>query len=343
MSATAETIPSSPGWLRSFSFDVNFIAGIAVLALLTGAIAIARPDLFYFILLLDLTLLGYTHVISTYTRLCFDRERFRENRFLVLWLPPMVLGAVILVGFGVGLWVLASVYLYWQWFHYARQSWGISQVYRRKSNGRVKDPLQINHVVFYLLPFWGILYRSYQDPGQFLGLELRVIPVPSIAVEIAGLAALLALGWWLSSRAVLWMRGQLPVAHTLFMLSHFGIFYVAYIGIENINYGWLVINVWHNAQYIVFVWLFNNSLFKGQADSNSRFLSYISQNGKGLMYFAVCCSLAVVFYQTMEWTLGALLPLIVIYQTINFHHYIVDSVIWKIRRKPIKKVLGIAS
>jgi hypothetical protein len=118
---------------------------------------------------------------------------------------------------------------------------------------------------------------------------------------------------------------------------------VAYIGIENINYGWLVINVWHNAQYIVFVWLFNNNLFKGQSDPKARFLSYISQNGKGLMYFGVCCSLAVVFYQAMEWTLGALLPLVVIYQTINFHHYIVDSVIWKIRRKPIKKVLGIAS
>jgi hypothetical protein len=45
----------------------------------------------------------------------------------------------------------------------------------------------------------------------------------------------------------------------------------------------------------------------------------------------------------MKWTLGSLLPLIVVYQAINFHHYIVDSIIWKIRRKPIQKTLGISA
>ena len=341
MNVSAETVLPSPGWLRSLSFDVKFIVGIAALALFSGGLAVLEPDLFHWILLLDLTLLGYTHVISTYTRLCFEQQSFRENRFLVIWLPLIVLGAVVLLAFGIGLWVLASIYLYWQWFHYARQSWGVSQVYRRKSGGQVNGNLLLNQVIFYLLPLWGILYRSYQDPGRFLGLDLKVIPVPSIAVELAGLAAVLAFGWWLSSRIILWWRGRLPVAHTLYMFSHFGIFYVAYIAIEEINYGWLVINVWHNAQYIVFVWLFNNNRFKGLPDSRARFLSYISQNGKGLVYFGVCCALAALFYMTMELTLGALLPLIVIYQTINFHHYIVDSVIWKIRRKPLQKTLGI--
>ena len=35
-------------------------------------------------------------------------------------------------------------------------------------------------------------------------------------------------------------------------------------------------------------------------------------------------------------------PMIVMYMTINFHHYIVDSVIWKVRKKPLQQTLGIA-
>jgi hypothetical protein len=35
------------------------------------------------------------------------------------------------------------------------------------------------------------------------------------------------------------------------------------------------------------------------------------------------------------------LPAIIIYQTINFHHYIVDSIIWKARKKPMREALGL--
>ena len=33
---------------------------------------------------------------------------------------------------------------------------------------------------------------------------------------------------------------------------------------------------------------------------------------------------------------------IIIYQTLNFHHYIVDSRIWKLRKKPVRNNLGIS-
>ena len=36
------------------------------------------------------------------------------------------------------------------------------------------------------------------------------------------------------------------------------------------------------------------------------------------------------------------LPLILVaYQTINFHHYVVDGLIWKVRRKKLRRNLGI--
>src|SRR5919106_6081899 len=122
--ALQSTVPSA-GWLRSRSFDLWFILGIAAIALLSGAIVVARPSLFGLVLFLDLWLLGYHHVVATYTRLCFDRNSFISHRFLVVWLPPIVLAATIALAVGFGPWVLATIYLFWQCFHYTRQSWGI--------------------------------------------------------------------------------------------------------------------------------------------------------------------------------------------------------------------------
>ena len=409
MAVTAEPISLPAGWLRDRSFDLHFIVGIAALALISGTVVIWNPALFIPVLIADLWLLGYHHVIATYTRLCFDKESFRTHRFLVLWLPFLVFGGVLALGYGVGLWVLSSIYLYWQWFHYTRQSWGVSQVYRRKSGGLVEDGKWFAKIAFWAIPVWGILHRSYQDPGTFLGMELKVLPIPELAVDIAEAVALLALagwlaaraldwlrgrlpvahslymvthflifgvayvliedltyGWWvrssipelavdiaeavallalagwLAARALDWLRGRLPVAHSLYMVTHFLIFGVAYVLIEDLTYGWLVINIWHNAQYVVFVWLFNTNRFRGGSDPQARFLSRINQIDKSWLYFGVCIGISTVAYAISQNTVALLLPAVVIYQAINFHHYIVDSVIWKVRQKPLQKTLGIA-
>ncbi|MFQ5953965.1 MAG: hypothetical protein ACE5JZ_02760 [Kiloniellales bacterium] len=341
MTAVAEAAPIAAGWLRSREFDLHFIFAIAALALISGWVVVADPRLFVPILLADLWLLGYHHVIATYTRLCFDRESFRQHRFLVLGLPPLVIGGVLVLGLGVGLWVLASIYLYWQWFHYTRQSFGIAQAYRRKSNGLVDDPEWLGKLIFYAVPLWGIVHRSAQDPGSFLGLELRVIPVPALLDEVLGLAAAAAVCWWVAGRVLSYRRGRLAVAHTAYMASHFVVFYVGYLLIEDITYGWLVINVWHNAQYIAFVWLYNNNRFKGGIDARAKFLSTISQSRFSWLYFAVCLGISSVLYLALENMVAALPLLVVTYQAINFHHYIVDGLIWKMRRRPLQKVLGL--
>ena len=347
--ALQRTMPPA-GWLRSRSFDLGFIVGIAALALGSGAIVVARPHLFGLVLFLDLWLLGYQHVVATYTRLCFDRESFLSHRFLVVWLPLIVLTASAGLALGIGAWTLATHYFYWQWFHYTRQSWGISQAYRRKSGGLVSESEWLSKITFYLLPLWGILHRSHQAPGEFLGVQLKTLPVPALLVDVVGAVALVMLLWWLAGRLAAWWRGQLAVAHTLFVLSHFIIFYVGYILIGAIDHGWLVLNVWHNAQYVVFVWLFNSSRFKGGIDPKARFLSMISQPDRKTVYFATCFGLSTLLYVSIAVAVdgferhfeAVLLPLALIaYQTINFHHYIVDGLIWKMRRKPIRETLGV--
>jgi hypothetical protein len=67
------------------------------------------------------------------------------------------------------------------------------------------------------------------------------------------------------------------------------------------------------------------------------FLSWLSQPAHAGWYAAVCFSLPAVFYLVLGQTTSRLpqdvLPILLIcHQAVNFHHYIVDAVIWRARR-----------
>ena len=335
------------GLLRSFSFDGMFIVGIAVVAIASAFLVVYNPALFPIILFIDLWALGYHHVISTYTRLAFDAESRANNRFFLYGLLPIVFIITLALAFGVGLWTIGTIYLYWQWFHYTRQSWGVSQAYRRKSGGLVRESETLTKWAFYSLPAWGILYRSYQGSDKFLGLELRVIPIPEFVVYIAAIVTIAAIGTWGWQRLKAIMNGEAPIAHTLYMMSHFLVFGIGYLVIEDITYGWLAINIWHNAQYVLFVWLFNTNKFKDGVSTKTWLLSTLSQPQNRIYYFSFCIAISTVIYLSISAGISATFAetaipaALVIYSAVNFHHYIVDSYIWKMRKPSIQKNVGI--
>jgi hypothetical protein len=200
----------------------------------------------------------------------------------------------------------------------------------------------------YAIPVWGILYRSYQAPETFLFTDVKVVPVPFWLVSIAGASALVITAVWFVRQI---RANMLTTPLTFYMCSHVAIFSFGYLLIDNINHGWLVLNVWHNAQYILTVWMFNNNRFKSGVDPKHRFLSYLSQRQNMAQYFAVCLILSSVAYSLLDFTLttiaafvAASLPLVAIgYQAINFHHYVVDAMIWKVRRKRVRENFGVTS
>lgn len=336
------------GWLRTPRYDLLLIVGVAALALANGAAVVAMPELFPLLLVLDLWLLGYHHVVSTFTRLAFDRDSFHRHRFLVLGLPFVVLAGAVGAVAVFGGWILSTTYFYWQWFHYTRQSYGIERVYRRRAGGTVPGHEQATRWLMYAVPLWGILYRSWQSSDEFLGMELKTLPATREVVWASGAVAVALTAWWL----VAWSRsiaaGGKIQGHSLYVASHLVIFTVGYVVIDPIDSGWLVLNVWHNAQYILFVWHFNANRFRGGVDVRSRLLSTLSQKHRWPWYFGTCLLISTLAYFGLDQTLrllqhGSTLPLFLIaYQTINFHHYVVDGLIWKVRKKPMQKTLGLA-
>jgi len=341
--ATSQSIPTA--WLRGTRFDLTLIAGTASIALAAGAVVIARPDLFLLVFVLDLWLLGYQHVVATFTRIAFDATSFRRYRFFVTWLPIILIPSVFLIGMTAGAIVITTVYFYWQAFHYTRQSYGVSRAYARQpGNAPFVNP-RLDLALIYGLPVWGVLHRSSQGAERFLGLDIFMVPVPAILSQAIGAVIIACIVAWLATLVWRWRLGVFTASYPLYVASHVVIFLTGYVLTDNIDHGWLILNVWHNSQYLLFVWLFNNKTFGSTPHDDHRFISTLSRRENVLQYFIVCFAIATAGYALLN-LIAALPPLetiaflFLINQAINFHHYIVDGVIWKRKRAVAKPAAG---
>jgi hypothetical protein len=189
----------------------------------------------------------------------------------------------------------------------------------------------------------------------FLGSEFWSIPVPAMMLDAVGLMAMAATITWVVRLPQRYLEGRLSVLPTLYIISHLLIFMVGYwyLGRYHINLGWLVINIWHNCQYIMIVWLYNNNRFRNGIDQRHPFLSTISQERFLWKYLGVCLLITAVASGAMRLFAGEIAPkflpdmvveggwAVLVYQALNFHHYIVDGFIWKVRKKEVRERLGV--
>ncbi|MDT8321570.1 MAG: hypothetical protein RQ826_13685 [Xanthomonadales bacterium] len=348
MNTPESTFRAATGALHSPPFDALLIGGTLAIALTAWSLVHIDPVLFGTILALDLWLLGYHHVIATYTRLAPDLQTVRDHRFLIFVLPVLVLAGVVAMASMIGIIAVASTYLYWQWWHYLRQSEGISKAYLGKC-GRAeagRDPFL--RIFFYGLPLASFLTMIDRQPSYFLNMPVFTFGIADALLHLVWAVALgaAAVFFWRTRRQ--WRRGEFSIAYTAYLASHVTIFLVGYALTESIDYGWLAINIWHNAQYLLFVWLFNRRRYKDGVQSRGWFLSFISQPNRWWLYFLALFTLTTVFYFLVDEVIALVqstyaIPLTIIaYQTINFHHYIVDSLIWKLRKPVLRKNLGLS-
>ena len=328
-------------YIRSWEFDATLLLAPLATGLTAALVVTADPRLYPYLLLADLWLLGYHHVVATYTRLAFDSRSLRRNRFLALDLLFLVMMGSLAVALTAGAWVIASAFLYLQWFHYMRQGYGIARMYYRATpEGQTVGSRDLAaDLVIYLVPIFAIAARSSTMGDHFLGLPVKTIVLPEIVVTMLGIAAAGAVVAWVVQTTRAAAADTLDLTYAGFIVSHVAIFLVAYVLVDDVNSGWLAINVWHNFQYVLVVWMSNAKRYAGGVDPAARFLSRISQPGRAAMYFACCLSITTITYFLLDrFTVlvlgGGLAVTAGVYMGINFHHYVVDALIWK-RRKAV--------
>jgi hypothetical protein len=324
------------------SFDRALIAAPLVLAGATAAAVAVQPALFAILFVLDLWLLAFPHVIATFTRLVFDSESFRRHRFLAVGLPPLMAAAIAAVVLWKGYEPIVTLYFYWQWLHYTRQSHGLERILWHKTAGPAAGA-HAGRWLLHLVALWGLLNRCHQAQPAFLTMTLAWLPVPGWLVALAGAAALAAFVVWLPSA---WAAGANAARHTAFVLSHVAVFVVGYGLVPDVSHGWLVVNIWHNAQYMMIVWYFNATRFRAGVDPQHAFLSTISQPRHVLLFVVVCLGLSAALYLPLHYVVpaavGGFPVAVVLAQLLNFHHYVVDSRVWRLRQPAVRAGLGLA-
>ena len=328
-------------YIRSREFDSTLLLAPILAGLAAALVVTADPRLYPFLLLADLWLLGYHHVVATYTRLAFDTRSLRRNRVLAVDLLVFVTLATLAVAMTAGAWVIATAFLYLQWFHYMRQGYGIARMYYRATPaGQTPGTRDLAaDFVVYLVPIYGIAARSSTMGNAFLGLPVKPVVLPEAIVTLLGVMAAAAVIAWVFKATRAALNETLDLQYTGFIVSHIAIFLVAYVFVSDVNAGWLAINVWHNFQYVLVVWMSNAKRYASGIDPTARFLSRLSQPGRVTMYFACCLAITTIVYALLDrFTVlvlgGGMAITLGVYMGINFHHYIVDALIWKRRQAP---------
>jgi hypothetical protein len=336
----ALAVASDPGWLKDRPFDATLILGVTALAFGFGGAAWLSPVLFLPLLAVHTWCFSFDHVIATFTRLAGTPEDRKAYRFLIWGLPLLMLAGTFVAGQLGGVALIATAYYFLQWFHTVRQSWGIAQHYRRAAGGIAADPPWLSELTMWSVPVWGLLSRCAEDYDEFLWMPVALPVVPRAVVGAAGAASLVLLVVFAWTRVSLWRRRALSVPHTVFVCTHFAVFGAAYLAIDDLHAGWLLVNVWHNVQYLAYVWMRNRAKFSQGVRADAPILSWLCQPGvkRGALYFAACLALSTpLFWGIYEVTGGVDKALggrivsvsLVFALAVNFHHYLVDALIWR--------------
>ena len=188
--------------------------------------------------------------------------------------------------------------------------------------------------------YGGYLHRSAQANGSFLGYPIWLPPVSRELPNSVGVAAVAGLLYWLwrlIKQADL-TRGNGPFNG--FVFSHLLVSLVAYIWISDITIGWLVVNVWHNIQYLIFVYRQGRVAINGDSSSRKPWLEIVKP---AAAFFLICAIPGAIIYGMANSIGRSLLWLgfptvLIAHFVLNFHHYLADGLIWKRRRAGIEAV-----
>lgn len=329
MTATA---PSA--WLRNERFDYRYIVGVTLIAVTVGVIAQSIPRALPFLFIADVALLGWHHVATSFTRLAHHPSA-RERSFLLFVLPPIVIGLVAL-GIGVlGTSLIGAIYFYWQTFHYARQVWGVDRLYARKAGQLTPD--RFTEVLVYLIAAAAMAHRSLVGVVNFGGQEIHFLPIPAwFAWGLDGITALVAIAWIVRAIRNPEVARVKPIRAT-FMATYALVFALGYGVIGDFLTGWVLVNVWHNLQYVMLVRILNEDRFSGDRKDTPGWVARYSQPENAIPYFAGMVALGVLLTFALEslarLPFATLLPLtFAASMSFNFHHYIVDGIIWRTRK-----------
>lgn len=321
--------------MKRSALDTQLVAVPFAMAFATALTLHFRADLFPRLLSFDVSFLAQAHVFATFCRVWTMGLTRRQKRILTIDSLALVVIASVLVVTYFHVALIATAYMVWQMFHYTRQSYGIELLLRRRS-GRPPSAA-VSRLLFTSAAaafFWALSRAT----DRFLGMPIFILPhalarVLSVCCAIAAAQAIVQLAWH---------RGEGFGHPVVFTLSHVIVFVSAYTLLTTLDNAWLVSNMWHNAQYLLIV---RNALGSSALDNvkpSSR-AAVLASAAAGLPFLTACAVGGGLAYGLLGDFMRTALAqaagvVIAIYMGINFHHYVVDGLVWKRRSRVLESL-----
>jgi hypothetical protein len=249
-------------WIYNRKFDLVFLTLSGVLVflpylsygLLQGIGA--SPATASLIIGLGVTLLvGGPHMYSTYLRTALE-PRFRARYGLLVYLPLLVIPALVIVGALHAFLFLLTFFFFWASVHVTHQAQWISETYRRKAAGRVSNLDRLLDGAVILGALYTVAIFKFVESRFALGSNTLLFPDflkhRWIAVAFAvGFAALFLFYVFRTVGEI--RRGEASVPRLLFMAFTVGLAFVIPL-FDNLDVAFQGFNTWHSLQYLALTW-----------------------------------------------------------------------------------------
>lgn len=133
----------------------------------------------------------------------------------------MVLLSVATIAWSIGIIAISTIYLHWQWYHYTRQSEGISKAYSFKSKTAKAKQTLFDRFVFYLIPAVCFLDTASNGHSLFLGAAVWMIPVSKVITFWLLSASFIIFAIWFTKKTTLLMNKDISIAYFPYLQSHY--------------------------------------------------------------------------------------------------------------------------
>lgn len=286
------------------------------------------------------------HLFSSYFRSYTDLEEMKRHKIYTLYLPIVLFfilfSFIHLFGLNT-LWIIGSIYFYWQWWHHARQSFGLGRQYQRQNNFNLsKLDVTFNDYALWLTALLGILLKSSSAGQYYEGIPIRTFVLPNIVlITFIGLIIFYLL-FYTARQVYLFKQQKVIQSKFLIHLILQSLVFIYLFGLLPTDIGIIGASFWHCTQYITFVKKHQKQKAINQLIKNP-FWHNLFAKENWFMYLTILFIfsglLPVLKFNLSTLQINGLA--LAFSLSLTFHHYLLDGILWT--KNEIKWSLGLGN
>jgi hypothetical protein len=333
----AAVVVRLPAWIQSPPYDLLLLLLVPLVPVPVLLLAPAYPA----VVLVAGLVLGFSHYMSTFTFFAWDeyRERHRSRKAAFFGGPLLIVAMMILLA-RVPL-VIPVVLFFWNVLHVARQSSGVSSVYRHRAG--VGDPVdkQLANAAI-LSACVALSLSNVESHRQVLPVLTWLTPggatLAKLATGAVALVCLVRLLARLQARARSGSAARMP---ELLSLGCALALFHPYLWVEDSGLATAGMLLGHFVQYLSLVWLVHHRRFTTVSGSApQRALAYVSQRRGLVVGVLLVVGLASLGGYQLSYRLGLGGYFEAMYLTVAFVHFYLDGLFWAFRDPSVRRSLS---